>query len=91
MGELHLEIKVDILKREYGIEVSTGKPQVAYKETIETQIEHRELLKKQSGGAGQFADMTIIMGPNERGGGYKFVNGIKGERIKFRPMGRKKK
>ena len=81
MGELHLEIKVDILKREYGIEVNTGKPQVAYKETVEMQIEHRELLKKQSGGAGQFADMTIVMGPNERGGGYKFVNEIKGGSI----------
>lgn len=81
MGELHLEIKVDILKREYGIEVNTGKPQVAYKETIEGKIEHRELLKKQSGGSGQFADMTIIVSPNERGGGYKFVNSIKGGSI----------
>ncbi len=81
MGELHLEVKVDILKREYGIEVTTGKPQVAYRETIEGEIEHRELLKKQTGGAGQFADMTIIMSPTKRGEGYKFVNKIKGGAI----------
>ncbi|MBN1331322.1 elongation factor G [Candidatus Dojkabacteria bacterium] len=81
MGELHLEIKVDIMKREYGIEVNTGKPQVAYKETIEAEIQHQEVLKKQSGGAGQFADILIIMAPNERGKGYEFENKIKGGAI----------
>lgn len=78
MGELHLEIKVDIMKREYGIEVSTGQPQVAYRETIEREIEHQEILKKQSGGAGQFADIVIVMSPNDRGEGYEFINEIKG-------------
>lgn len=81
MGELHLEIKMDILKRTYGIEVTAGRPQVAYRETIEATIEHHEVLKKQTGGAGQFADITIIMSPNERGEGYEFVNSIKGGAI----------
>lgn len=81
MGELHLEIKMDILKREYKIDVSAGKPQVAYRETIEAQIQHQELLKKQTGGAGQFADITIILYPQERGAGYKFINKIKGGSI----------
>ncbi len=81
MGELHLEVKVDILKREYGIEVNTGEPQVAYRETIESTIEHREILKKQTGGAGQFADIVMDMGPKERGEGYEFINKVKGGSI----------
>jgi elongation factor G len=81
MGELHLDIKVDILKREYGIEVNMGKPQVAYRETITTEGEHRELLKKQSGGAGQYADIAFVLKPLERGAGYKFVDSIKGGAI----------
>ncbi|HLD03685.1 MAG TPA: elongation factor G [Candidatus Dojkabacteria bacterium] len=81
MGELHLEIKMDILKRTYGIEVSAGQPQVAYKETINNEVMHRELLKKQTGGAGQFADITIIVAPQERGKGYEFVDEIKGGAI----------
>lgn len=81
MGELHLDIKMDILKRTYGIEVTSGMPQVAYKETISTAISHREILKKQTGGAGQFADVEIILEPLERGKGYEFVNEIKGGSI----------
>jgi len=81
MGELHLDIKVDILKREYGIEVIMGKPQVAYRETVITDGEHRELLKKQSGGAGQYADIAFKIHPRERGEGYKFVDSIKGGSI----------
>lgn len=81
MGELHLEIKVDIMKREYDVEVVTGKPQVAYKESISQEIRHQEVLKKQSGGAGQFADIVWIMAPNEQGKGYEFKNSIKGGAI----------
>jgi elongation factor G len=78
MGELHLDIKMDILKRTYGIEVTSGMPQVAYKETVSNAIAHREIHKKQTGGAGQFADVEIILEPMERGKGYEFVNEIKG-------------
>jgi len=81
MGELHLEIKVDILKRTYGIDVITGAPQVAFKETVEQEVEHHEVLKKQTGGAGQFADITIVMSPRKRGEGYEFKNEIKGGAI----------
>jgi len=81
MGELHLEIKVDIMKRDYNIEVITGKPQVAYRETIEGTTEHREILKKQTGGSGQFADINIILEPNPRGVGYEFVDEVKGGSI----------
>lgn len=81
MGELHLDIKMDIMKRTYGIDVNAGKPQVAYKETISTEYRHHEVHKKQSGGAGQFADVTIIVSPQERGQGYKFINEIKGGAI----------
>jgi len=82
MGELHLDIRMDILKRTYGIEVTSGKPQVAYKETVSSPLtSHREILKKQTGGAGQFADVEIILEPLERGKGYEFVNEIKGGSI----------
>jgi elongation factor G len=81
MGELHLEVKVNILREDYGIDVTTGKPQVAYRETITNEVEHKEVLKKQTGGAGQFADMTIIVSPREAGEGYKFINEIKGGAI----------
>lgn len=81
MGELHLDIKIDILKREYGIEVNVGKPQVAYRETVTSEGAHRELLKKQSGGAGQYADIDFKIRPKGRGEGYKFVDSIRGGAI----------
>ena len=81
MGELHLEVKARILKDDYGLEVSIGKPQVAYRETIKAEGRHRELLKKQSGGAGQYADIEMIVRPRERGEGYNFVDSIKGGAI----------
>ena len=63
MGELHLEILVDRLKREFGVECNQGAPQVNYKETIKTKVNHREVYKKQSGGRGKFADIVFEMGP----------------------------
>lgn len=81
MGELHLEVNIENLKRDYGIEVNVGKPQVAYRETITSEGSHRELLKKQSGGAGQYADIDFKIRPRNRGEGYKFVDSIKGGSI----------
>lgn len=81
MGELHLDIKVDLLKREYGLEVNVGKPQVAYRETVLGEGSHRELLKKQTGGAGQYADIDFKIKPLPRGEGYKFIDSIKGGAI----------
>ena len=81
MGELHLEIKVDLLRTEYKLDVTVGKPQVAYRETITARGEHRELLKKQTGGAGQFADIEFVLEPLGRGEGYEFVNSIRGGAI----------
>jgi elongation factor G len=63
MGELHLEIIVDRLKREFKVEVNQGAPQVSYKENITGTIEHREVYKKQTGGRGKFADIKIVLGP----------------------------
>lgn len=81
MGELHLDIKIDILKREYGIEVNVGAPQVAYRETVTTEGHHRELLKKQTGGAGQYADIDMLIRPRKQGEGFNFVDNIKGGAI----------
>ncbi|RIJ36767.1 elongation factor G [Pontibacter oryzae] len=79
MGELHLEIIIDRMKREFKVELNQGAPQVAYKETITKSIEHREVFKKQSGGRGKFADIVFEMGPREDGKqGLEFVNGIVG-------------
>ncbi len=79
MGELHLEIITDRLKREYGIEINQGKPQVSYREAILSEIEYREIYKKQTGGKGKFADMTIAMGPADEGlKGLQFIDETRG-------------
>jgi len=82
MGELHLEILVDRLKREFKVEVNEGQPQVEYKEAITAKADHREVYKKQSGGRGKFADIKFIMEPAEEGkAGLTFVNEIKGGNV----------
>ncbi|MDX2248619.1 MAG: elongation factor G [Bacteroidia bacterium] len=83
MGELHLEIIVDRLKREFKVEVNQGQPQVSYREAITKKVQHREVYKKQTGGRGKFADIQVEIGPveGESGQGYEFVNDIKGGAI----------
>ena len=81
MGELHLEIIVDRLLREFKIEANIGKPQVAYKETIRKKVDHECKYKKQSGGSGQYAHVKIILEPNEAGKGYEFINAVTGGAI----------
>jgi elongation factor G len=83
MGELHLEVLVDRMMREYGVEATVGKPQVAYRETITKPVTNIEYVhKKQTGGTGQFAKVLINMEPNTEGaGGYLFVDKITGGRI----------
>ncbi len=78
MGELHLEILVDRMKREFKVEANVGAPQVAYRETITSAYDVDYTHKKQSGGAGQFARVKIKFEPQERGQGYEFINQIKG-------------
>ncbi len=81
MGELHLEIIVDRLLREFKVEANIGKPQVAYKETIRKKVEHETKYKKQSGGSGQYAHLKMTMEPNEAGKGYEFINAVTGGAI----------
>ncbi len=82
MGELHLEILMDRLKREFGVECNEGKPQVAYKEAITEEVRYREVYKKQTGGKGKFADIEIIISPADRNiRGLQFINEIKGGSI----------
>ncbi len=82
MGELHLEIMVDRLKREFGVDVNVGRPQVAYRETIAATIDkHEGKYIKQSGGRGQYGHVVIKIEPLERGSGREFVNAIKGGAI----------
>jgi len=82
MGELHLDIILDRLRREFKVECNQGAPQVAYKESIKGTIEHREVYKKQTGGRGKFADIAFILEPAEEGKqGLEFVNKIKGGNI----------
>lgn len=88
MGELHLEIIVDRMRREFKVEVNQGAPMVAYKEAFKTNIEHREVLKKQSGGRGKFADIVFEIGPADEewlkenpGKSFQFVNDLFGGSI----------
>ncbi len=81
MGELHLEIIVDRLLREFKVEANIGKPQVAYKETIRQKVDHECKYKRQSGGSGQYGHVKIIIEPNEPGAGYEFVNAVTGGAI----------
>ncbi len=78
MGELHLDIKVDILKRTHKVEVNVGAPQVAYRETITRQVEHDYTHKKQSGGSGQFARIKFVLEPNEPNAGFTFESKVIG-------------
>ncbi len=81
MGELHLEIIVDRLLREFKVEANIGAPQVAYKETIRKKIDHETKYKKQSGGSGQYGHVKLTLEPNEPGAGYTFVNAVTGGAI----------
>jgi elongation factor G len=78
MGELHLDIKVDILKRTYKVDANIGAPQVAFRERVTKRVEHSYTHKKQTGGTGQFAAVTLIVEPNEPGKGYEFESKIVG-------------
>jgi elongation factor G len=78
MGELHLDIKVDILKRTYGVEVEVGKPQVAYRESITKVVQDSYTHKKQSGGSGQFGRIDYIVEPGEPGSGFQFESKVTG-------------
>ncbi|MBO7144641.1 MAG: elongation factor G [Salinivirgaceae bacterium] len=82
MGELHLDILIDRLKREFKVEVNQGAPQVAYKEAITASVDHREVFKKQTGGRGKFADIVVKVSPAEEGKeGLTFIDSIKGGHI----------
>ncbi|MGE5128725.1 MAG: elongation factor G [Sphingomonadaceae bacterium] len=78
MGELHLEILVDRMKREFGVEASVGKPQVAYRETLRKPVEQQGKFVKQSGGRGQYGDVWLRLDPQPAGKGFEFVDAIKG-------------
>jgi len=82
MGELHLEILTDRLKREFKVECNQGSPQVSYKEAIKQTVEHREVYKKQTGGRGKFADIKVIVAPGDKDvKGLQFINEVKGGNI----------
>ena len=81
MGELHLEIIVDRLLREFKVEANVGAPQVAYKETVRRKVNHEAKYKRQSGGCGQYGHVKITLEPNESGKGYEFVNAVVGGAI----------
>ena len=82
MGELHLDIIVDRMRREFGVEVNQGRPEVAYKESITKTVQHHEIYKKQTGGKGKFADVLFEIGPADEGFvGLQFVNEVRGGNI----------
>jgi len=81
MGELHLDIKIDILRRTHGVDVEVGKPQVAYRETITKKIEDSYTHKKQSGGSGQFGKIDYIIEPGEPGSGFEFASKVTGGNV----------
>ncbi|MBI2003005.1 MAG: elongation factor G [Candidatus Wildermuthbacteria bacterium] len=81
MGELHLEILVDRMKREFGVEANVGRPQVAYKETIKQEAQAESKYIKQSGGRGQYGHVHLRVEPKARGEGFEFINAIKGGAI----------
>ncbi len=81
MGELHLDIKIDILKRTHGVEVEVGAPQVAYRETITQRVEDSYTHKKQTGGSGQFAKIDYIIEPGEPGSGFEFESQVTGGNV----------
>ena len=81
MGELHLDIKVDILRRTHGVDVTVGKPQVAYRETITTPVSDSYTHKKQTGGSGQFAKIDYAVEPGEVGSGYVFESKVTGGNV----------
>ena len=81
MGELHLEVILDRMRREFSVECNSGKPQVAYRETITKEVEHEEKYIKQTGGRGQYGHVFLRITPQEPGDGYEFVNSIVGGHI----------
>ena len=82
MGELHLDIIVDRLRREFGVDINQGAPQVNYKESITATVQHREVFKKQTGGRGKFADIIVEIGPADEGvTGLQFIDEVKGGNV----------
>ena len=81
MGELHLDIIVDRMLREFKVEANVGAPQVAYKETIKKKVEQDTKYARQSGGKGQYGHVKIRVEPNESGKGYEFINAVVGGAI----------
>ena len=84
MGELHLDIIVDRLRREFGVEINQGAPQVNYKEALTKTVQHREVFKKQTGGRGKFADIIVAVGPVDedwKQGGLQFIDEVKGGNV----------